>query len=89
MFGSGNTTLIVSNEEINDIMKIIKSPEESRLLTKSVCEIIKNEAKEQKGGFFGVLLCILGASLLDNPLQLKAQLDQVTTFNATSSFNKF
>ena len=40
------TSLIISNEEINDIMKIVTSLEESGLLTKSVSETIKNEAKE-------------------------------------------
>ena len=45
MFGSGMTKLIISNEEMNDIMKIIKSLEE---LMKGVSEIIQNEAKEQK-----------------------------------------
>ena len=49
IFGSGNTTLIISNEEMNDIMKIIKSLEESVLLIKGVSKTIKNEAKEQKG----------------------------------------
>ena len=48
MFGSGVTTLIISNEEMNDIMKIVKSLEESGLLIKGVSETIKNEAKEQK-----------------------------------------
>ena len=43
------TTLITSNEELNDIMKIIKSLEETRLLIQGVSEGIKNEAKEQKG----------------------------------------
>ena len=42
------TTLIISNEEMNDIMKIVKSLEESGLLIKGVSETIKNEAKEQK-----------------------------------------
>ena len=41
---------IISNEEMNDIMKIIKSPEESGLLIKGISETIKNEAKYQKGG---------------------------------------
>ena len=45
MFGSGNTILIIYNEEINDIMKIIKSLEESGLLIKGVSETIKSEAK--------------------------------------------
>ena len=51
IFGSGNTTLIISNEEMNDIMKIIKSLEESGLLIKSVSKTIKNKAKEQKKDF--------------------------------------
>ena len=45
MFGSGVTTLIISNEEMNNIMKIVKSLEESGLLIKRVSEITKNEAK--------------------------------------------
>ena len=45
MFGSGNTTLINYNEEMHDIMKIVKSLEESGLLTKGVSEAIKNEPK--------------------------------------------
>ena len=57
MFGSGTTTLITSNKKMNDIMKIIKSLEESVLLIKGVSETIKNEAKQQKGGFLRMLLC--------------------------------
>ena len=68
MFRSGNTTLIISNEEKNDIMKIVKSLEESRLLIKGVSETTKNEAKEQKLGFLATLLGTLGASLLGNLL---------------------
>ena len=45
------TTLIISNEELGDIMKIVKSLEESDLLTKSVSKTITNEAKEQKDRF--------------------------------------
>ena len=66
MFESGMTTLIISNEEIHDTMKIITSFEESGLLTKGVCETIKNEAKEQKGRFLSILFGTLGASLLRN-----------------------
>ena len=51
---------------MNDIMKIVVSLEESGLLIKGVSETIKNEATEQKGGFLGILLGILGASLLGN-----------------------
>ena len=68
MFRSGITTLIISDEEMNDIMKIVKSLEESGLLTKGVSKTIKNEAKEQKGGFLRMLLGSLGASLLGNLL---------------------
>ena len=68
MFGSGNTTLIISNEGMNDIMEIIKSLEKSWLLIKGVIEAIKNEAKEQKEGFLRMLLGTLGASLLGNLL---------------------
>ena len=68
MLRSGFTTLIICNEEMNDIMKIVKSLEESGLLIKGVSETIKNEAKEQKGGFLGMLLGTLGASLLANLL---------------------
>ena len=48
MFGSGTATLIISNEEIDHVMKIFKSFEESGLLIKDVSETIKNEGKEQK-----------------------------------------
>ena len=52
MFGSGATTLIIFNEEINDFMKVNKSLEKSGLLIKGVIETIKNEAKEQKRRVF-------------------------------------
>ena len=61
-------TLIISNEKMNDIMNINKSLEESGLLIKGVSEKIKNEAKEQNGGFVRVLLSTLGAILLGNLL---------------------
>ena len=68
MVGSDFTSLITLNKEINGIMKIIKSLEESGLLIKSVSETIKNEAKEQKGGFLGMLWGTFSASLLGNLL---------------------
>ena len=68
MFGSGFTTIVISNEEMNDIMTIVKSLEESGLLIKGVSEAIKNEAKEQKGRYIGMLLGTLGAILLGNLL---------------------
>ena len=63
MFGSGFTKLIISNEEMEDIIKIVKSLKDSGLLIKGVSETIKNETEEQKG-FFSMLLGTSGASLL-------------------------
>ena len=68
--GSGTTTLIISNEGINDRMKIVQALEDSNVLLKAVTETIKNEPKEQKGGFFS-MLGTLGASLLRNLLSGK------------------
>ena len=66
---SRTATLIISNEEMN-IMKIVRSREESGLLTKGVSETTKNEVKEQKCGFLSMLLGTLGPSLLGNLLQV-------------------
>ena len=68
MLESGFTSLIISNEEIEDIMKIVKSLEDSGLLIKGVSETIKNEVKEQKGVFLGMILRNLSVSLLGNIL---------------------
>ena len=62
------TTLIISNDEINDIIKIVKSLEDSGLLLKGVTETVQNEVKKQKEGFLSMLLGTLGASLLGNLL---------------------
>ena len=62
------TTLIISNDEIGDIIKTVKSLEDSGLLLKGVTETIPNEVKEQKGGFLSMLLDKLGGSLLGNLL---------------------
>ena len=65
MLGSGTTTLIIiSNDEMDDILKIVKSLEDSNVLLKEVSETIQHEAKEQRGGFLSMLLGTLGASLL-------------------------
>ena len=67
ILGLGNmTTLIISNDEIEDIIKIIKSLEDSGLLLKGVTETVQNQIKEQNGGFLSMLLDTLGASLLGN-----------------------
>ena len=75
MLGSGNrpsssalhmTTLIISNDEIHDIIKIVKSLEDSGLLLKGVTETVQNEVKEQKVGFLSMLLGTLSPCLLGN-----------------------
>ena len=63
--GHNNTTLIISNDEMDEI---VKSLEDSGVLLKGVSETIQHEAKEQRGGFLGMLLCTLGASLLGDIL---------------------
>ena len=71
MLGSGMTTLIISNYEMDDILKIVKSLENSGLLLIEVSETIQHEAKEQRGGFLSMLLGTLGASLLGDILSGK------------------
>ena len=68
ILGSGNTTLIISNKDIEDLIKVVKSLEDSGLLLKGVTEPVQNEVKEQKGWFLSMLLGTLGASLLGNLL---------------------
>ena len=69
ILGSGNnTTLIISNNDIEDLIKIVKSLEDSGLLLKGITESVQNEIKEQNGGFLSMLLSTLGASLLGNLL---------------------
>ena len=70
ILGSGynNTTLIISNDEMDEILKIVKSLENSGLLLKGVSETIQHEAKEQRGGFLSMLSGTLGASLLGDIL---------------------
>ena len=65
---SPTTTSIISNEETNDCMKIIKSLEESGLLIKGLSKTIKNEAKQKKGRLLSMLLGTFGASLLGDLL---------------------
>ena len=68
ILGSGNTTPIISNDEIYDIIKIIKSLEDFGLFLKGVTETVQNKVKEQKGGFLSASLGTLGASLLGDLL---------------------
>ena len=72
ILGSGTTaTLIISNQEMEEVMKIVKFLEETGLLLKGVSETIQNGAKEQKREFLSMLLGTLGASLLQNMLTSK------------------
>ena len=103
ILGSSNTTLIISNDEMEDIIKVVKSLEDFGLLLKGVSETwckIQNEAKERKGGFLSMLFGTLGASLLGNILagkginraggetELVMGLQSKTwIFNTVSSFN--
>ena len=66
--GHNNTTLIISNDEMYDILNIVQSLEDSGVLLKDVSETIQNEAKEQRGGYLSMLLGTLGASLLGDLL---------------------
>ena len=102
MFGSGTTSLIISNEEMNDIMKIVQELEDLSILLKGVTKTIKNEKKGQKGGFLSVLLDTLGASLSGNLLTGKGtviagegflrtgeEIKKKKSSNPTTCFNKF
>ena len=99
---SDSTTLIISNGEMEDITKIVKSLEDSGLLLKGISEANQNEAKEQKGGLFCMLLGILGTSLLGNAVAVKemnkageifvragygSSIKKKKIFNAALSFN--
>ena len=65
--GSG-IKLIIEEEDLQDIIKIIKELENSDISLKGVSKTIENETKEQRGGFLSMLLGTLGASLLGNLL---------------------
>ena len=68
ILGSGTTALVISNDEMEDIIKIVKSLKDSGFLLKGVSETVQKEAKEQKGGFVSMLLGTLSASLVGNIL---------------------
>ena len=68
ILGSCNTTLIISNDEMKDIIEIVKFLEDTGLSMETVTETIQNEAKKQRGGFLSMLLGTLSASLLGNIL---------------------
>ena len=62
------TALIISNDEVEDIIEIVKSLEDSGFLSKGIIETVQNEVKEQKGGFLSMLFSTLSASLFGNIL---------------------
>ena len=66
--GSGNHTTLISNDDMQDLLKIVKSLEDSGKLLNGITDTVKNEVKEQKGGFLSMLLGTLGASLLGDLL---------------------
>ena len=69
ILGSGNhTTLTTSNDDMQDLLKIAKSLEDSGILLDGITETVKNEVKEQKGGFLSILSGTLRASLLGDLL---------------------
>ena len=63
--------IIISNEEMNDIMKIVQALESSNIFLKGVTKTIKNGTEEQKGGFLTMLIDTFEASLLGNLLSGK------------------
>ena len=71
--GSG-VKLIIEQNDMNDIIKIIETLENSGILLKGVTKTIENETKEQRGGFLSILLGTLGASLLGNLLTGKGMM---------------
>ena len=75
---------------MNDLMKSVQALEDSNILLKGVTKTIKNETKEQKGGFLSMLLGTLG-QLLELVLVVPCPLLRKNNgiFNAVSSFNKF
>ena len=97
------TTVIFSNEEINDLMKIIQAFEDKDILLKGVTKTVKNDINNQKGGAFGMLLGALGVSLLGDLLSGRGVFRSVhglhrtgeeikkkhINFTKTTSFNKF
>ena len=61
--GSETTTLIISNEEMNYILKIVQALEDSNILWKVITKTIENETKKRKERFLRMLLGTLEASL--------------------------
>ena len=69
-----HTTLIISSDDLNDLLKVINTLENSGVLLDGITETVKNEVKEQKGGFLSTLLSVVGSALLSNMLSVKDML---------------
>ena len=57
--------LFISNEDMNDLIEIIKSLQDSGVLIDGVTEAVKHEIKKQEHGFLGALLAPLAALLVE------------------------
>ena len=66
--GSGTATLIISNDEMGDIIKIVQALENQGFLVGGVNKTIKNNIKNHSGNGIGMLLGMLGSSLLSDIL---------------------
>ena len=86
--GSGTTTLIISNKEMNDILRIFQALEDSNILLKGVTKTITNKSKEQKRGLLSMLLGTLGATLLENILAGRGILRAGSGRNSLNSYKK-
>ena len=75
MYGSGNKTLSISNNDLNDLIKISTALEEHDILLKGTTKTVENNTKKQEGGFLSMLLRTLGASLLGNLLTGKGYIE--------------
>ena len=75
--GSGTTTLVISNKQMNDIMKIIQTLEDSNILLRGVTKVLKNEAREQRGGFIETLVSTLWSTLLENLKELEEKIEKL------------
>ena len=95
ILGFGNhAILIISNDDMQDLLKIVKSLEDSGILLDGITETVKNEVKEQKGGFLSMLLGTSGASLIGDLLTKNLSGRGVIragegTINAGYGFKKF
>ena len=91
VLGTGNhTTLIFSNDDLNDLLKAIKSLENSGILLDGITETVKNKVKKQKGGFLSTLFSVVGLALLSSMFSGKGVIRAVEgTIRVGYGFKKF